>query len=42
MTQFQENAWTDRRTEAQMDGQKDRQTLFYSFLPATTGGPKRQ
>ena len=42
MTQFQENAWTDGRMEGQMEGQKDRQTLFYSSLPATTRGPKRQ
>ena len=34
MTQFQENAQTDGRTE----GWKDRQTLLYRTLPATTGG----
>ena len=35
MTQFKENAWTDRRTEEQKDGQ----TLFYRILPATGRGP---
>ena len=33
--QFQENAWTEGRTE----GQKNGQTLFYRTLPATAGGP---
>ena len=32
---FQENAWTEGRTE----GQKKGQTLFYRTLPATAGGP---
>ena len=36
MIQFQQNAWTDRRTE----GRKDGQTLSYSTLPGTAGGPK--
>ena len=36
MMQFQENSWTDGRTE----GQKDGQTLFYRNLPAIAGGPK--
>ena len=34
MTQFEENAWTERRTE----GWKDRQTLFYRTLLATARG----
>ena len=34
MVQFQENARTYK------DGRKDRQTLFYRTLSATTGGPK--
>ena len=36
MMQFQENAWTEGRTE----GRKDGQTLFYRTLTATAGGPK--
>ena len=36
MIQFQENAWTDGRTQ----GGKDGETLFYRTLQATTGGPK--
>ena len=28
--------------EGWKDGQKDRQTLFYRSLPATTGGPKNK
>ena len=44
MTQFQENACTDKGTEGQTeawkDGVKDRQTLFYRILPAISGGPK--
>ena len=31
---------TDRRKEQRMEGQKDRQTLFYRTLPATAGGLK--
>ena len=44
MTQFQENAQTDRRTEGQTEGwtegRKDGRTdPFYRTLPATAGGP---
>ena len=35
MIQFKENAQTDGK----MEGQKDRQTLFYRTLPANAGGP---
>ena len=38
MIQFQENAWTEGRTE----GQKGKQTLLYKTLPATTRGSKRE
>ena len=37
MIKFQENAWT----EGWIEGQKDRQTLFYRTLPATAGGSKK-
>ena len=30
------------RTEGQMKGWKDGQTLFYRTLPATAGGPKKR
>ena len=41
VTQFQENAWTDKRTDRRTVGRKDKygQTLFYRTLPATAGGP---
>ena len=32
---------TEGQTEEQTEGQKDRQTLFYRSIPATTGGPKK-
>ena len=35
MSQSKENLWKDGRT----DGRRDRQTLFYSTLPAEAGGP---
>ena len=39
MTQLQENAQTNLRTERRM---KDGQTLFHRTLPATNSGPKTE
>ena len=45
MTQFQENAQTDERTEGWndrwTDGRTEGQTLFYRTLPTTARGTKR-
>ena len=46
MTQFQENALTERRTDGRtqglMEGQTEGWTLFSRTLPVTAGGPIRE
>ena len=38
--QFQETTWTDRRTDRQTEGQKDRQTHFIGPFLLQPGGPQ--